>query len=68
MNHATVKDPAGSLVPAPAPGSKIFLRSHMEWLHTEAQKIEHSSSRATAEAWLKTYEMNARKRQRDAIR
>jgi hypothetical protein len=70
MNHAFVKDPLSSLESGSAPtqGSKIFLRSHMEWLRTETLRIAREISSAMAESSLKTYEMNARKRQRDAVR
>ncbi|KAE9974956.1 hypothetical protein BLS_002843 [Venturia inaequalis] len=37
-------------------------------MHAETQKIAQDSSSAMADGWLRTYEMNARKRQRDAIR
>ncbi|QDS68019.1 hypothetical protein FKW77_009463 [Venturia effusa] len=41
----------------------------MEWLHAETEKIaRESGSSAIVTTWLKTYEMNARKRQRDSSR
>jgi hypothetical protein len=70
MNYAFVKDSSSSLESraVPTPGSKIYLRSHMEWLHAETLRITHKTNSARAELWLKTYEMNAQKRQRDAMR
>lgn len=70
MNYAFVKDSPSSMDSrsVPTPGSKIYLRSHMEWLHAETLRITHSSNSAKAEVWLKTYEVNAQKRQRDAAR
>jgi hypothetical protein len=40
----------------------------MEWLHAETLRIADKTSSASAEVWLKTYEVNAQKRQRDAAR
>lgn len=54
--------------PGPEPGFKVFLRSHVEWLHNETLKIARETSSATAEVWLNRYEVNAQKRQRDAAR
>jgi len=53
---------------APEPGSKIYLRSHVEWLQRETQRVAKDNDSGAAEMWLNRYEVNAKKRQVDAER